>query len=43
VFKSLGAHAMLQIVLFAIVTGEPMLSSGRCELRSSHRTFLRVL
>jgi hypothetical protein len=30
-----GPHAMLRIVLSAIVTGELML----CELRSSHRTF----
>jgi hypothetical protein len=34
---------MLQIVLFAIVTGELMLSSWRCELWSSHRTFFSAL
>src|SRR5271169_2742071 len=37
-----GPHAMLQIALSANVTSELMLSSWRCEPRSSHRTFLPV-
>jgi hypothetical protein len=34
---------MLQIVLSALVTNALMLSSWRCEPRSSHSTFLLVL
>jgi hypothetical protein len=43
VFKSLGPHATLQIVLSAVVTSELMLSSQGREPQSSHRTFLPVL
>jgi hypothetical protein len=48
VFESLVLMLMLQIVLFAIVISEPMLSSWPAiivagEPRSSNRTFLPVL